>query len=117
MRVIGEKLRQAGVLEYSEEDVRASTLLFQKQLEGHSTGIEPADLDRQIFWAEYSAKAVAQIQAQGMPIDMALWNLVQENREAVIGYLLKTFDPSYGTDDPIYTPDGHCADARLEKHG
>ena len=103
------------VLEYNEEDVRASTLLFQKQLEGHDR-YEPADLDRQIFWAEYSAKAVARIQAQGMPIDMALWNLVQENREAVIGYLLKTFDPSYGTDDPIYTPDGHFADARLEKH-
>ena len=40
---------------------------------------------------------------------------VQENKEAVIKYLLKTFDPSWGTEDPIYTPDGHFADARLAK--
>ena len=50
-----------------------------------------------LHWSNYSAKAVAQIQAKGMPIDMPLWNLVQENKAAVIGALLRQFDPSYGT--------------------
>ena len=54
----------------------------------------------------YSAKAVALIQARGMPIDMRMWNLVQENKAAVIGELLRRFDPSHGDDDPIYTSDG-----------
>jgi hypothetical protein len=50
-----------------------------------------------------------------MPIDMVLWNLIQENRAAVIGELLRQFDPSYGTDDPIYTPDGEWSYARFER--
>ena len=66
------------------------------------------------FWSEYSAKAVAQIQAKGMPIDMPLWNLIQENKAAVIAHLLRTYDPSYGTENPIYTPDGHWSDSRFE---
>jgi hypothetical protein len=41
-----------------------------------------------IHWSEYSAKAVAKIQARGMPIDVPLWNLVQENKDAVIAELL-----------------------------
>ena len=65
----------------------------------------------QLHWANYSAKAIAQIQAQGMQIDMQLWNLVQENKALVISYLLRAFDPSYGTANPIYTPDGHWSDA------
>ena len=32
-----------------------------------------------------------------MPIDMLLWNLVQENKAAVISELLRQFDPSYGS--------------------
>ena len=39
---------------------------------------------------------------RGMPIDMGLWDLVQENKAAVIGELLRQYDPS-GSDDPIYT--------------
>jgi DNA polymerase I len=102
------------VLEYCVEDVRASAILFRKQLEGNSR-FKPADVERVIFlWSEYSAKAVARIQAKGMPIDMSLWNLVQENRDPVISYLLRTFDPSFGTANPIYTPDGHWSDARFE---
>ena len=42
-----------------------------------------------LHWSNYSAKAIAQIQARGMPIDMPLWNLVQENKAAVIGELLR----------------------------
>ena len=57
-------------------------------------------------WSEYSAKTVARIQARGMPIDMPLWNLVQENKQAVIGALIRRFDPSQGSEYPIYSPDG-----------
>ena len=44
----------------------------------------PADVERVLHWSNYSAKAIALIQARGMPIDMPLWNLVQENKAAVI---------------------------------
>ena len=42
-----------------------------------------------------------------MPIDMAIWGAIQENKLAVIDELRRRFDPSYGDDDPIYTPDGN----------
>jgi len=45
---------------------------------------------------------------------MTLWNLVQENKAAVIRELLRQLDPSYGSDDPIYTPDGEWSYERFE---
>jgi DNA polymerase I len=75
----------------------------------------PADVPHVLHWSNYSAKAVALIQAKGMPIDMPLWNLVQEHKAAVISALLKRFDPSYGSDEPIYTPDGEWSYARFER--
>ncbi len=101
-------------LTYCEADVRASTALFRKQLQGFER-YQPASVLHQLHWANYSAKAIAQIQARGMQIDMQLWNLVQEYKPAVIGYLLRAFDPSYGTTNPIYTPDGHWSDVRFEQ--
>ena len=76
--------------------------------------------NRQMFehvlhWSNYSAKAIAQIQAKGMPIDMKLWNLIQENKAAVVGALLRRFDPSHGSDNPIYTPDGEWSYTRFEQ--
>jgi DNA polymerase I len=50
-----------------------------------------------------------------MLIDVPLWNLVQENKIAVIDALRRKFDPSYGSADPIYTPDGECAYHRFEQ--
>ena len=44
------------------------------------TLLPAADVPRILHWSNYSAKAVALIQARGMPIDMPLWNLVQENK-------------------------------------
>jgi hypothetical protein len=41
-----------------------------------------------------------------MPIDMPLWNLVQENKAAVVRSLIAHHDPSYGDDETIYTPEG-----------
>jgi DNA polymerase I len=114
---IGEgRWRQYGreaVFNYCEEDVRASTLLLYAQLRGHR-GLPPADVERLLHWSNYSAKAVAQIQARGMPIDMPLWNLVQANKAAVIGELLRRSDPSHGSENSIYTPDGEWNYARFE---
>ena len=50
-----------------------------------------------------------------MPIDVALWNSVQENKSAVIGELLRQLDPSYASDDPIYTRDGEWSYVRFER--
>jgi hypothetical protein len=38
------------------------------------------------------------------------------NKAAVIGELLRRFDPSYGSDDLIYTPEGQWSYARFEHH-
>jgi hypothetical protein len=102
------------VLEYCEEDVNKSAELLRRQLRGQSR-FPASDVPRVLHWSNYSAKTVALIQARGMPIDMVLWNLVQENKAAVIQYLLREFDPSYGSANPIYTPDGEFSYARFEQ--
>ena len=67
-----------------------------------------------LHWSNYSAKCTALIQARGMPIDTLLWNLVQENKPAVIDELRRRFDPSYGDDDPIYDSEGKWSYGRFE---
>ena len=109
------KYGREAVLEYCEEDVRASTLLFEKQLRGRDRWLQPTSVKHVLQWSNYSAKVIAKIQARGMFMDMPLWNLVQENKAKVTGALLRQFDPSYGTDNPIYTPDGDWSDARFEQ--
>jgi hypothetical protein len=107
------------VLSYCEEDVRMEVLLLRAQLRrlddrrGHLL-LPAADVERVLHWSNYSAKAVAQIQARGMPIDVALWNLCQENKAAIIAELRRRFDPSYGDDDPIFDADGRWSRERLE---
>ena len=96
---------QPAVFEYCEEDVRNSAELLRRQLSGYRN-----------LCADRSAArdALERIQRQdrrpdsgrGMPIDMPLWNLVQENKAAVIGALIARFDPSQGSEYPIYSPDG-----------
>ena len=99
------------VFDYCEEDVRMSVELLRAQL--HAPG---ADVSAHRCTGRITApKRIALIQARGMPIDMALWNLVQENKAAVIGELLRQFDPSYGSDEPIYTPDGEWSYTRFEQ--
>jgi hypothetical protein len=97
------------IVDYCEEDVRKSTQLLRAQL--HAGANVPLIL----FWSDYSAKAIALIQARGMPIDMVLWNLVQENKAAVIAALIRQFDPSYGSPYPIYTPEGQWSYERFEQ--
>jgi DNA polymerase-1 len=116
-RAIGEgRWREYGreaVLQYCEEDVRASTELLRRQLSGHGNRA-PVDPGCIMRWSNYSAKTVARIQARGMPIDMPLWNLAQENRAPIIGALIRRFDPSYGSENPIYSPDGEWSSVRFE---
>jgi DNA polymerase I len=95
-----ERYSPQEVLDYCGEDVRMETQLLRAQLPLGT------DVGRVLHWSNYSAKAIARIQARGMPIDMPLWNLVQENKPAVIGELLRQFDPSFGDEEPIYTPEG-----------
>jgi DNA polymerase I len=101
---------------YVEEDVRMSVRLFQAQLKGYSADwLPPVNVERVIHWSEYSAKAVALIQARGMNIDVPLWNLAQENKQTVVRYLLERFDPSHNTAEPIYNAEGEASYARTER--
>jgi hypothetical protein len=109
-----EKYGTAKVLEYCEEDVRATAELLRWQLRGRP-GLPPVTARLVLHWSNYSAKAVALIQARGMAIDMELWNRVQEHKAAVISELLRRFDPSYGSDAPIYTPEGEWSYERFER--
>ena len=81
------------VFDYCEEDVRKTLELFRAMLRG-SDRFGPVDVRRVLHWSNYSAKAIARVQARGMPIDMYLWNVVQENKAAVVAELLRRFDPS-----------------------
>ena len=86
-KAIGEgRWREYGreaVLDYCEEDMRNSAELLRRQLAGHDYRA-PVDPELVMRWSDYCAKTVARIQARGMPIDMWLWNLVQENKGAVV---------------------------------
>ena len=105
---------QPAVFDYCEEDVRNSAELLRRQLLGYRN-YAPIDPQRVMYWSEYSAKTVARIQARGMPIDMPLWNLIQENKTAVIRALIARFDPSQGSEYPIYSPDGEWGTWRFER--
>jgi hypothetical protein len=102
------------VLVYCEEDVSMSVKLLRRLLLGN-VQFPAADIPRILHWSNYAAKSIALIQARGIPWDMPLWNLVQENRAAVIRELIRQFDPSQGDDDPIYTLDGKWSYARFEQ--
>src|SRR5262249_33387457 len=124
-RAIGEdrwrEHGQAVCFDYCEEDVRMEMLLLRAQLRdrcGFSGRIllPTADVDRVLHWSNYSAKTIAQIQARGIPIDLVLWNLVQENKRAVITALRQAFDPTYGSDDSIFDDDGKFSYARFERY-
>jgi hypothetical protein len=118
-RDIGEgrwrKYGQDAVFDYCEEDVRNSVLLLKCQLRGRGH-LAPVSVEHVLHWSNYSAKSVALIQARGMPIDVHLWDLVQENKAEVIRNLLRRFDPSQGSDAPIYTPEGEWSYARFEQY-
>ena len=114
-----QKYGQDGVYDYCEEDVKNSTKLLHAQLRDRCDyrgyiSLPAADVERVLHWSNYSAKAISLIQARGMPIDMPLWNLVQENKIAVIWEMLRQFDPSFGDVDSIYDLDGHWSKERFK---
>jgi hypothetical protein len=96
------------IWDYCREDVVMTARLLRAQ-------VPTADVARIIWWSEYSAKAVARIQAKGIPIDIELWDRVQENKPAVILELLRQFDPSHGDDSPIFNADGEWSYVRFEQ--
>ena len=104
---------QTVVFDYCEEDVDKSAELLRRQIRG-SNRFPRVDTDRVIFWSEYSAKAVARIQAKGIPIDMYIWDLIQENRYAINDALRRRFDPSYNDGEPIFDAEGGFNYARFE---
>jgi hypothetical protein len=103
------------IMDYCEEDVRKSTELLRAQLRPGRNNLILPDTDLILHWSNYSAKCIALIQMRGMPIDMAIWNAIQENKLAVIDELRRRFDPSYGDDDPIYNEYGEWSRAALER--
>jgi DNA polymerase I len=115
-----QKYGRDGAFNYCEEDVKKSTELLRAQLRHRCDYrgrilLSAADTERVLWWSNYSAKAIAQIQARGMPIDIELWNTVQENKAVIIGNLLRQFDPSHGDEETIYNADGEWSYARFER--
>jgi DNA polymerase I len=124
-KAIGEgrwrEIGREGTFEYCEEDVKKTAELLLKVLCGqgqpHRLGwLPPARVEHVLHWSNYSSKAIAKIQAKGMLIDVPLWNAVQEHKPAIIHALLRQLDPSYGTDNPIYTPEGEWSYSRFEQY-
>jgi hypothetical protein len=103
------------VLKYCDDDVKASCELLRRMLRGCGRELPPIDPALVMHWSNYSAKAVALMQAKGMPIDMRIWNGVQENKLVVIDALRRDFDPSYYDDDPIYDAEGSWETKRFER--
>jgi hypothetical protein len=108
------------VIAYCEEDVAKSVELLRAQLRGGvpflgRRVIGPIDVPRVMHWSEYSTKVIARVQARGIRIDVARWNLVQENKAKVIEALIRRLDPSYGSPCPIYTPEGEWSYERFEQ--
>ena len=104
---------EAAVYEYCEEDTSKSMRACCALNWSDTDPTPPSTRKRSCVGAYYSAKTVARIQARGMPIDMPLWNLVQENQAKVIAALIRRFDPSQGSANPIYSPEGEWSYERL----
>jgi hypothetical protein len=104
---------QDAVYDYCEEDVRMSTRLLPRLLQG-SNRFYVSSTEHVLHWSNYSAKAITQIQARGMPIDTYLRNLVQDHKPEIIRALIHRFDPSQGTESPIYDEEGSFSYERFE---
>ena len=71
-KAAGASTASEAVFDYCEEDVRNSAELLRRQLRGYRSFARRVDPDHVMHWSNYAAKAVARIQARGMPIDMPL---------------------------------------------
>jgi hypothetical protein len=121
-----QKYGQEYVFNYCEEDVKKSAELLRSTIRSDHR-FPPANVDLVLHWANYSAKAIAQIQAHGIPWDTELWYLVLESRERVLLELRRQFDPSFYDEKtredngPIYDNDNQWSYKRFEnwliRHG
>ena len=114
-RAAGANTAAKAVFEYCEEDVRNRANCCARSSPRLSAGFPPIDADR----ASCTGRTTAPRPSPGSRpaacrSTYLLWNLVQENKPAVIGALMRRFDPSHGSDDPIYTPEGEWSYARFE---
>jgi hypothetical protein len=108
---------QPKVFAYCGEDVAKSVQLFLAMLRRRNAPYpKPIDPQLIIKWSEYSAKCVALIQSRGMPVDMRIWNAIEENRIRVIDALRRRFDPSYRDDEPIFDAEGGMTYERLARY-
>ena len=107
---------EAAVYEYCEEDVqqvvRACCAL---SCVGYGTLCAPSTRKRSCVGRTTAPKPSPSSRREGMPIDMPLWNLVQENQAAVIAALIRQFDPSQGSEYPIYSPEGEWSYERFAR--
>ena len=98
------------VLEYCDEDVRMEALAAARAAarrcdqRGHTCCRPPTS--RVFCTGQTTAQSASPGFKRAACRSTRLWNLVQENKPAVIGELLRQFDPSHGNDEPIYTPEG-----------
>jgi DNA polymerase I len=102
------------IVDYCCEDVRLEVELLRMQLCPQAL-LPAADIPRTLWWSGYSSKAVALIQAKGMPIDVPLYTDMLDNRLVVIDALRRQYDPSYRDADPIWSAEGKWSDVRFER--
>ena len=116
-KAIGEgRWREYGreaVLQYCEEDARNSAELLRRQTHRLRQARSRRSRARHALERATAPRPSPGFRPRGMPIDMPLWNLVQENKQAVIGALIRRFDPSQGSENPIYSPDGEWSNERF----
>ena len=82
------------ILDYCQSDVNALVLLLEKMA-------PKLDLERALLRGQYMA-AAAKIENHGIPIDMKLFNRLQENWELIKTQLIQKVDVNYGVFE-----DGH----------
>ena len=71
-----EKMQSSRIARRTSRKPFSSSLLNCAAAIASRTSVEHV-----LHWSNYSAKAASLIQAKGMPIDMYLWNFVQENNK------------------------------------
>ena len=116
-KAIGEgRWREYGreaVFDYCEEDVRNSAELLRRQIAGHGNR---APVDPEL------RHALERLQRQDRRADSGPRHADRHaavesgagEQAAVIAALIARFDPSQGSEDPIYSPDGEWSSWRFE---
>ena len=87
------------LLDYCESDVIALEKLLPRML-------PKIDLPRALHRGRYM-KAVAQMEANGIPIDVVVQDRLQDNWESIKGRLVQAIDKDYGVFDGTRCPENH----------